>query len=70
MRELGQFLTGLHPAEPSPGLFQSSRPGTDKQKGMRSKEIGMGKEELERSGVEEQGLGGWCLVVGINGTGL
>lgn len=67
---MASFLLGCIQAEPSPGLFQHSRPGTDKQKGMRSKEVGIGKEELGRSGVEEQGLGGWCLVVGINRTGL
>lgn len=56
--------------ELSLGVCQDSRPGTCKQKGMRSKEVGTGKEELGKSEVEEEGLGGWCPVIGIKGTEL
>lgn len=66
---MASLLLGGIQAEPSPGVFQNSRPGAHRQS-VRGEEVGMGKEGLGQVWREEQGLGVWCLVAGIKGTGL
>lgn len=42
---MANLLLGCMQAKPTAGAFQDRKPGTVRQKDMRSKEVGMGKKD-------------------------